>query len=93
MPRYDFINKDTGEIKEYSMSMKELDQFKLDNPQLERYFDIGGLAGLGDGTRMSVPGAGTPVKAFEQGVIQRIKETVPGNTLGRTHKTKLPREW
>ena len=42
---------------------------------------------------MSTPGTGQPVKAFEQGVIQRIKESVPGNTLGKTHKTKLPREW
>ena len=42
---------------------------------------------------MNVPGAGQPVQAFEQGVIQRIKDTVPGNTLHKTHKTKSPREW
>jgi hypothetical protein len=75
------------------MRIAELDKFKEDNPILERYFDVEGLAGLGDGTRMSVSGVGQPVKAFEQGVIQRMKETIPGNTLGKTHKTKLPREW
>ena len=30
--------------------------------------------------------------AFERGVIQRMKETIPGNTMSG-HKTKLPREW
>ena len=25
--------------------------------------------------------------------IGRIKESVPGNTLGKSHKTKMPREW
>jgi hypothetical protein len=41
---------------------------------------------------MSVPGAGQPHAAFERGVIQRMKETIPGNTMGG-HKTKAPREW
>ena len=75
------------------MSYKVLDQFKEDNPHLERYFSIEGLAGLGDGIRMSTPGTGQPVKAFEQGVIQRIKDSVPGNTLAKTHKTKIPKEF
>lgn len=93
MPTYKFRNLNTGEVTEHVMRIAELDEFKQNNPQLERYFDVDGLAGLGDGTRMNVPGAGRPDKAFEQGVIQRIKESVPGNTLGKTHKTKLPREW
>ena len=93
MPTYEFMNKQTGVVEEHIMSYKALDQFKEDNPHLERYFSVEGLAGLGDGVRMSTPGTGQPVKAFEQGVIQRIKETVPGNTLGKSHKTKLPREW
>ena len=41
---------------------------------------------------MSVPGIGQPDMAFERGVIQRMKETIPGNTMSG-HKTKLPREW
>ena len=93
MPTYKFRNIETDEVTEYVMRISELDTFKENNTILERYFDIEGLAGLGDGTRMSVPGAGVPDKAFEQGVIQRIKETVPGNTLAKSHKTKLPREW
>lgn len=93
MPVYQFLNKETSEVEEHTMSYKVLDQFKEDNPHLERYFSIEGLAGLGDGLRMSTPGTGQPIKAFEQGVIERIKNTVPGNTLAKTHKTKMPREW
>ena len=93
MPVYQFLNKETSEVEEHTMSYKVLDQFKVDNPHLERYFSIEGLAGLGDGIRMSTPGTGQPIKAFEQGVIERIKNTVPGNTLAKTHKTKMPREW
>ena len=93
MPVYQFLNKNSNEVEEHTMSYKVLDQFKEDNPHLERYFSVEGLAGLGDGIRMSTPGTGQPVKAFEQGVIQRIKDSVPGNTLAKTHKTKMPREW
>ena len=50
------------------------------------------IPGLGDGGRMSVPGTGQAHMAFERGVIQRMKETIPGNTMSG-HKTKLPREW
>jgi hypothetical protein len=92
MPTYDFINKDTGERQEHRMSYTELDQFKLDNPNLERYHSAENLPVFSDGVRMSVPGIGQPHAAFEKGVIQRMKETIPGNTMAG-HKTKLPREW
>lgn len=92
MPRYDFLNKDTGEVEIHTMSYKKLDEFKEANPNLERYFDARDIPILSDGTRMSVPGIGQPDMAFERGVIQRMKETIPGNTMSG-HKTKLPREW
>jgi hypothetical protein len=92
MPIYDFLNKDTNEIEEHSMSYKVLDEFKQQNPHLERYFSPETIPGLGDGIRMSVPGTGQAHMAFERGVIQRMKETIPGNTMSG-HKTKLPREW
>ena len=38
MPRYDFINKKTGEVIELTMSMTALDKYKEDNPDMERYF-------------------------------------------------------
>lgn len=92
MPTYQFKNIETNEIEEHVMRVAELDEFKKNNPNLERYFSIEGLAGLGDGQRMSVPGIGQPHMAFETGIIQRMKETIPGNTMSG-HKTKLPREF
>ena len=88
MPRYDFRNIETGEISEHSMSYKEYDQFLLDNPQLERYHSAENLHVMSDGMRMSVPGVGKGDPAFEHGVIDRIKASVPGNTLKDNHKTQ-----
>ena len=36
MPTYEFKNKNTGEIEEYLLSFSEVDNFKKDNPHLER---------------------------------------------------------
>tara|TARA_B100001564_G_C20641629_1_gene672459 strand:+ start:1546 stop:1779 length:234 start_codon:yes stop_codon:yes gene_type:complete len=36
MPLYDFKNNDTGEVEEHSMSYKDVDQFLIDNPHLEK---------------------------------------------------------
>lgn len=93
MPTYQFLNKETNEIEEHRMSYTVLDDFKEQNPHLERYFCAENLPIMSDGIRLSVPGIGQPHAAFESGVIQRIKDTVPGNTLGKSHKTKMPREW
>jgi len=92
MPAYEFLNKDTNEIETHIMSYTVYDQFKLNNPHLERHITAGNLPVFGDGSRMNVPGIGQPHAAFERGVIQRMKETIPGNTMAG-HKTKLPREW
>ena len=92
MPTYVFLNSDTNEIEEHSMSYKVYDEFLSKNPQLTRYYSPENLPVFSDGVRISVPGIGQPHAAFERGVIQRMKETIPGNTMAG-HKTKLPREW
>jgi hypothetical protein len=92
MPSYDFLNKDTNEVEEHRMRIAELDSFAQKNPHLERYHTAHNLPIMSDGARMSVPGIGQSHMAFERGVIQRMKETIPGNTMSG-HKTKLPREW
>ena len=92
MPRYDFMNKETGQVEEHTMSYKDLDQFKVDNPHLERYFSPENVVGLGDGMRMDTPGTGKADSTFEKYIINRMKETIPGNTMSG-HKTKMPREW
>jgi hypothetical protein len=38
MPTYEFINTKTGEVEEHSISIYAYDQFKADNPHLERYY-------------------------------------------------------
>jgi len=92
MPSYDMRNKETGQVLEYRMSYTVLDKFLEDNPNLEVYHSAGNIPVLGDGMRMSVPGIGQPHAAFETGVIQRMRESIPGNTM-KGHKTKQPREW
>lgn len=92
--RYDFLNKETGEVETHTMSLSELDTFKEQNPHLERYFSPDNLPGFGDAMRMSVPGTKKSDSTFEKYVIDRIKKTVPGNTLNRTHKTSSGnKEW
>jgi len=88
MPRYDFRDKETGEVTEYSMSWKDYDQFLLDNPNLERYHTPENLHQFSDALRLDVPGLKKCDPAFEHGVIERIKATVPGNTLKDGHKTQ-----
>lgn len=78
---------------EHKMSYTLLDQFKTDHPELERYFSPENLPIMSDGSRLSVPGIGRGDSAFEKGVIERIKATVPGNTLAQSHKTKSNKEW
>ncbi|MEC7837628.1 MAG: zinc ribbon domain-containing protein [Chloroflexota bacterium] len=36
MPTYEFKNTNTGEIEEYLLSFSQIDNFKKDNPHLER---------------------------------------------------------
>ena len=93
MATYTFLNKNTNEIEEHSMKISELDNFKLENPHLERYFAAENLPVFGDGMRMNTPGVGKADSTFEKYVINRIIESVPGNTLAKSHKTKMQREW
>ena len=38
MPTYEFVNKKTKKIEEHTMSVSAYDDFKADNPHLERYY-------------------------------------------------------
>lgn len=92
MPTYVFRKKDTGELYEARMSYKELDQYKIDN-NVETVILPENLPMMSDASRMSVPGTHKADSTFEKYVINRIKETVPGNTVKAGHKTKMNREW
>ena len=93
MPVYQFYNKQNEKIEERTMSYKDLDQFKKDNEHLEVYFSIESLPVLSDGMRLSTPGTGKPDSTFEKYVIGRIRDSVPGNTIAASHKTRIPREY
>ena len=93
MTNYVTKNKVTGEIKEYSFSVKDYDKFFRDNPDLERYHTDEFFPVYSDAVRMSVPGTKTCDSVFEREIIGRIKKNTPGNRLGQYHKTHCPREW
>jgi hypothetical protein len=38
MPSYDFKNKETGEVSEFTMSYKDLEKFGQEHPELEQVF-------------------------------------------------------
>lgn len=93
MPTYTFMNKNTNEVEEHRMSYTVLDQFKADNPHLEVHIFAENYPVYSDGSRLSVPGMGKADSTFEKYVINRIKESVPHNTVKAGHKTKMQREW
>lgn len=92
MPTYTFRRLDTGEIYEERMSYTVLDQYKIDN-NVETIILPENLPMMSDASRLSVPGTHKADSTFEKYVINRIKETVPGNTVKAGHKTKMNREW
>ena len=51
MPTYEFLNTKTKKIEEHIMSVSAYDDFKVDNPHLERYYSDAPLfsySGAGD---------------------------------------------
>ena len=82
MPTYLFKNKETGELSEHIMSCAKLDEFKTNNPLLERHITADNLPIMSDATRLSVPGLKKADSGFEKYVINRMKNTIPGNTMG-----------
>ena len=82
MPRYDFKNLKTGEVKEYTMSWKELDKFQKDNPDLQQQISAVNHNYSSDGS--------SKLKAAGDGwkeVQDRIKSGMPPRLRGNI-KTK-----
>ena len=52
MPIYTFRNKETGDESDHLLKISEYDQFKADNPHLERV--INSAPALGDPMRLGV---------------------------------------
>ena len=80
MPRYDFLNKETGEIKEYSMSWKDLDEFKKNNPHLLQQINTPQIVG-GHGDRVKTD------DGFKE-VLSKIGDAHPGSNVHAKHGSK-----
>jgi len=80
MPRYDFLNNETGEIEEHFMSYTKLDEFKADNPHLKQQVSAPNIVG----------GTGDRVKrdAGMNEVLSRIAEKHPNSKLADSHGNK-----
>ena len=90
MPIYTLKNNDTNEIFEKVMKIAEYEDYLIENPNIERYFDTAPL--FGDPTRISGTAASKGDPTFQREIIGRMKATIPGNTLN-DRKYQIPREW
>lgn len=87
MPTYEFLNKKTKKIEEHMMSIAAYDQFKADNPHLERYYS--------DAPLFSYSGTkdfnGKTDNTFKE-VMSKIAEKHPVSPLAEKYGKKTTKE-
>jgi len=74
MPSYPVINKKTGEKQELSMTMKEYDQWRSENPDWDKDW----MAGVGGVTY----GQPKQSEGFKE-VMSKVQKAHPGANLSR----------
>lgn len=74
MPTYEFKHKETGEITEVRLSIHDLDKYKEEHPELERY-----LGNQINGTTYGMPKQSGGFKD----VMSKIQKAHPGANLSR----------
>jgi|TARA_B100001094_G_scaffold327984_1_gene387418 hypothetical protein len=84
MPTYEFLNKETGDIKEYIMSYKDLDKFKENNPHLLQQITAPNFVG-GTGDRVK------PDSGFQE-VMSKIASNNIDTPLGERYHRKSAKE-
>lgn len=77
MPRYDFYNEETGELTEYTMSWRDLDDFKLNNPHLKQQVSAPQIVG-GTGDRVKTDAG------FKE-VLSKVGEAYPGSDVDQRY--------
>ena len=77
MPRYDFYNEETGELVEYTMSWRDLDDFKLNNPHLKQQVSAPQIVG-GTGDRVKTDAG------FKE-VLSNVGKAYPGSTVDKRY--------
>jgi len=78
MPTYTFRDKTSGETVDFTMKISDYDQFKEDNPNLERV--ITGAPSLGDSMRLGV-------RKTDDNFNSLLKHIKKGNSKGFTKST------
>ena len=86
MPRYDFKNIKTDKVKEYTMSWKDLDQFKKDNPNLEQVIGTPNMITRRDGDVLKKAGAGW------NEVLQKVGENYPDSEVAKKNVRRTAKQ-
>jgi hypothetical protein len=79
MPTYTFRDIETGDIIDVMMSMKDLDEYKREFPNHERYFDE---------VPALISGSGQKVDGGFNEVLSKISEAHPDSPLADHHLRK-----
>ena len=87
MPSYEFLNKKTKKIEEHTMSVAAYDQFKAENPHLERYYSEAPLFSY-SGTKDF---NGKTDNTWKE-VMSKIAEKHPASPLAEKHGKKTIKE-
>ena len=77
MPTYEFLNTKTKKIEEHVLSISAYDQFKADNPHLERYYSDAPLFSYSGGGDF----AGKKTDNTWKEVMHKIAEQNPRSPL------------
>ena len=80
MPRYDFYNTETGELVEYTMSWRDLDDFKLNNPHLKQQVSAPRIVG-GTGDRVKTDAG------FKE-VLSKVGSKFPDSPLDKRYNNQ-----
>lgn len=84
MPTYDFLNTETGELVEYQMSWRDLEDFRLNNPHLKQQITAPNFVG-GTGDRVK------PDSGFQE-VMSKIASNNIDTPLGERYHRKSAKE-
>ena len=76
----------TGEVKEYSMSWKDIDQFKKDNPNLKQQILASNFITRRDGDVLKKAGDGW------NEVLQKVGEHHPNSKVARTNVRRTAKQ-
>ena len=85
MPSYDFLNTETGEVEEHTMSYTKLDEFKDNNPHLKQQILGAPLTVGGVGDRVKVDGG------FND-VLKKVASNHVDSPMGERYHRKSSKE-